>query len=548
MTKLKCKKFGLIESGLWSVTYQGINVTVLGLYRPPYTMKNKYTDNKFVDDFLELLVETLPLHNNFIIMGDINFHWNDTLNPLTDILKNSLNALGLKQLVQEFTHKDGNIIDTIIIEEESMPVRITTVGEFLSDHRFVSVETIWKKDNQTISKVKQRNLKEIDHNKMKKDIEIIELNTEANVTSVALELENNLVEVLNAHAPEKIQTIIKRALKPWMSTSIMQARKDYRKCVSIWNRDKNKEKWNAVIQSRKAYVKTLKVAKKDFYSDKVQQNKGNIKGLYNTVNGLINRDKENPLPEGRSDAELAEHFSNFFYQKVKKIADKLEQYPDYVPPKRNVPQFSKFSPVDEKDIAAIITKLGRKQCDLDIFLADLIQHHKSALASKLAILINKSLEEGSFPNNWKNAIVKPLIKKLSMGPVDTNYRPVSNLKYFAKVLECVVLKQITHHCESNKLLPCHQSAYRKNFSCETMLLKLSDIILNNMEHQQITSVIACDLSAAFDTVNFNILLATFENYYGITGNVLKWITSYLNGRSCQVVVNGTYSEKRDLTL
>ena len=148
---------------------------------------------------------------------------------------------------------------------------------------------------------------------MKKDIEIIELNTEANVTSVALELENNLVEVLNAHAPEKIQTIIKRALKPWMSTSIMQARKDYRKCVSIWNRDKNKEKWNAVIQSRKAYVKTLKVAKKDFYSDKVQQNKGNIKGLYNTVNGLINRDKENPLPEGRSDAELAEHFSNFFY-------------------------------------------------------------------------------------------------------------------------------------------------------------------------------------------------------------------------------------------
>ena len=142
MTKLKCKKFGLIESGLWSVTYQGINVTVLGLYRPPYTMKNKYTDNKFVDDFLELLVETLPLHNNFIIMGDINFHWNDTLNPLTDILKNSLNALGLKQLVQEFTHKDGNIIDTIIIEEESMPVRKTTVGEFLSDHRFVSVETI----------------------------------------------------------------------------------------------------------------------------------------------------------------------------------------------------------------------------------------------------------------------------------------------------------------------------------------------------------------------------------------------------------------------
>ena len=53
-------------------------------------------------------------------------------------------------------------------------------------------------------------------------------------------------------------------------------------------------------------------------------------------------------------------------------------------------------------------------------------------APKLAILINKFLEEGLFPNNWKNAIVKPLIKKLSVGPGDTNYRSVSNLKYLPR--------------------------------------------------------------------------------------------------------------------
>ena len=121
------------------------------------------------------------------------------------------------------------------------------------------------------------------------------------------------------------------------------------------------------------------------------------------------------------------------------------------------------------------------------------------------------------------ALVKPLIKKTDIGPLDTNYRPVSNLKYFSKVLECAALEQITEYCESNNLLPSHQSAYRKGYSCETMLLKLTDLILNGMENKLISTVIACDLSAAFDTVNHQILLKTFENYYGISGSVLNWI-------------------------
>ena len=129
-----------------------------------------------------------------------------------------------------------------------------------------------------------------------------------------------------------------------------------------------------------------------------------------------------------------------------------------------------------------------------------------------------------------------------------NYRPVSNLKYFAKVLECTALKQIVEHCENNKLLPKYQSAYRKGFSCETMLIKLADLILNNMESTKITAVIALDLSAAFDTVNHSILLQTFQNYYGLNGTVLNWLASYLHKHSCKVIVNGSISEQRELSL
>ena len=147
-----------------------------------------------------------------------------------------------------------------------------------------------------------------------------------------------------------------------------------------------------------------------------------------------------------------------------------------------------------------------------------------------------------------NIQINIIIKKVPLGPVDMNYRPVSNLKYFAKVLECAALKQIVEHCENNKLLPKYQSAYRKGFSCETMLIKLADSILNNMESMKITAVIALDLSAASDTVNHSILLQTFQNYYELNGTVLNWLASYLHKRSCKVIVNGSISEQRELSL
>ena len=69
-----------------------------------------------------------------------------------------------------------------------------------------------------------------------------------------------------------------------------------------------------------------------------------------------------------------------------------------------------------------------------------------------------------------------------------------------------------------------------------------------MENGEILAVIACDLSAAFDTVNFEVLLTTFKNYYGISGLVLDWIESYLTDQSCSVIINDKESDPKPLTL
>ena len=77
---------------------------------------------------------------------------------------------------------------------------------------------------------------------------------------------------------------------------------------------------------------------------------------------------------------------------------------------------------------------------------------------------------------------------------------------------------------------------------ETLLLKLMDDILNGMEFQEVTAVVALDLSAAFDMVDDDLLLDILKSCFGIDGIPLAWIRSYLNNRSFQVLIGSALSE------
>ena len=97
--------------------------------------------------------------------------------------------------------------------------------------------------------------------------------------------------------------------------------------------------------------------------------------------------------------------------------------------------------------------------------------------------------------------------------------------------------QLFRHCSDNAPLPVHQSSYRQFHSTETALLKVQSDILSNMDKQEVTLLVLLDLSAAFDTVDHNILINILESDFGICGDVLKWIRSYLTGRVQRVIVN-----------
>ena len=105
-------------------------------------------------------------------------------------------------------------------------------------------------------------------------------------------------------------------------------------------------------------------------------------------------------------------------------------------------------------------------------------------------------------------------------------------------------KTIMMYCNQCELSPLYISAYRDHHSTETILLKLVNDTLMNMDSQCIIPLVSCDLSAGFHTVNHCILLNVLESCFGVKHTALSWFKDYLLRRSIQIQVNNKISSQK----
>ena len=118
-------------------------------------------------------------------------------------------------------------------------------------------------------------------------------------------------------------------------------------------------------------------------------------------------------------------------------------------------------------------------------------------------ILNLSLKDGEFHDEWKNEILWSLQKKSGIITEKSNYRPVSKLEFLAIIVENCVLNQYTQHLSINCINLEHQSTYKIEHHCETALLKNTNDILWSFEQQNVNGLLMMDLSSAFDTVDHN---------------------------------------------
>ena len=139
---------------------------------------------------------------------------------------------------------------------------------------------------------------------------------------------------------------------------------------------------------------------------------------------------------------------------------------------------------------------------------------------------------------------------MSPDPYDLkNYRFVSNLSLLSKVLERIVLSQLNKHLKRNSLLRPLHSAYKPNYSTETDLLRIANDLLTPMDNNKVCILTLSDVSAAFDTIDHQILLTQLQHssgISGISGSALFWLSSYLCSRTHAVTINSLQSQHTTL--
>ncbi len=190
------------------------------------------------------------------------------------------------------------------------------------------------------------------------------------------------------------------------------------------------------------------------------------------------------------------------------------------------PIFS-FCPLTKAEVSKLLLSSHPTTCPLDPIPSYLLQAISPALLPALTHIINTSLLTGIFPTAFKQARVTPLLKKPTLNTsLIENYRPVSLLSFIEKMLEQAVFNQVSLFLSQNNKQDAKQSGFRSDHSTKTALLSVTETLRIAKADSKSSVLILLDLSAAFDTVNHQILLFTLSSL-DITGIPLCWFESSL---------------------
>ena len=169
---------------------------------------------------------------------------------------------------------------------------------------------------------------------------------------------------------------------------------------------------------------------------------------------------------------------------------------------------------------------------------------KHILVFRLTLLFNQLLSVAAVPQDWRNAVIIPVLKKGFAGSV-TNYRPISLTSVISKIMERVISRKITEYLISNSLLSDAQHGFLKGRSTCTNLLECMNDWTLNIDLGCNTVIIYIDFAKAFDSVSHNKLLCKLYSY-GIRGQLLLWLQRFFLNRTHQTTVGDSISDLSDL--
>ena len=298
------------------------------------------------------------------------------------------------------------------------------------------------------------------------------------------------------------------------------------------------------------------MAKKKYYHDTFYNYKNNMKKTWKTINDTLGKRKNNcklPIYVLDNDKKISnpQNIANTLNNYFANIGTNLpsssnhgnETYKQYL--QTPSPCSCIFSKITENEVLKIIDEMENKSsAGYDCISNKMLKYIRNEISEPLTLIINQMIESGVFPSGLKTSKIIPLHKKGDINEKN-NYRPISLLPTMSKIFERIIYKQLYAYFDNNNIMSEQHYGFRTKHSTELAAVKLVDYIKHEIDEQHTPVNIYIDLSKAFDTLNYDILLHKLH-YYGVTGISYDLIRSYLTDRKQYVKFNAFESEHIDV--
>ncbi len=357
---------------------------------------------------------------------------------------------------------------------------------------------------------------------------------------------------MRAHISQNYLRLRKKD-KPWMTGHIRHLMMIRNRLNGVYNRTKKLEHKVERNRMRALVRKEIKIAKRRHDAGlryTLENRSTDVKRFWSVMKQLFGNKVKAGIPTlidndtpFSTDSEKANLFADYFASQCSLPAPS----PDYnLPPvtpitnaRLNTVQFNVH------DVSTIMSKLNvTKASGPDLISYRLLKECAHTLAEPFCRLFEKSFVDGIFPTKWKISHIAPVFKK-ALKHLKENYRPVSLLSCISKIMERVIFNTMYNFFKINGLLTERNSGFKEKDSTINQLIHLCHKIYQGLDNTRDVCLVFLDVSKAFDKVYHPALLIKLQNM-GISGQLLRWIKSYLSDRKQRVVITGVASDLKDI--
>lgn len=509
------------------------NIIVIVIYRPP-----NGSLTIFFNKLEQLLCEVLEENKLIFLAGDFNIEMINNNSNRTQLML-LLNSFALYATVNEYTRITQNSKSCIdnIFTNYTDEYHVNILNTHVSDHTAQKISfkiQLNKKQcfmyRRFFSEANKQKFLEYLHEETW--LEVYNCNN-CNVNEQWTLFINNFLNIFNYCFPQKLVDFRTKNCVHLEDQEFKSCKNRLDTLLTLYNNNNvYKEMYNA---TKKEYNNLLLRAKQKMFENRIINSDNKSKCMWSIHNEITGKPEKNENFPVHTDAvKIVNEYNKHLLNIVPELLKTIKNIPFDCQIENNTQSMylKKITPNKISDLANNLkNKYSSGEDDIP---TSIIKFCINEIKEVLCYIINNSFKYGIFPEQLKLAVIKPIYKKGDPELLE-NYRPISLLPSFSKLFEICMCANITPFMNDCHLFSPTQHGYLGGRSTQTAIFQFTQNIQNFIENDKIALGVFLDLSKAYDCLNHEILFIKLEKY-GIRGNALAWIKSFLSNRRQRVKV------------